>query len=522
VHIKQAVVRSSAFALLGMAALAVGAPRVQAQIAQHPQRIAPTALLTVAPADTFEWPKENLSPSTGIFLKPSQAHWHYNMSPSEYAAMKQRAAQGGGSKPGNGINPDRIPPPTTLKHIYEGMNENQATDQGFIFWPPDVNAAVSTKQVVETCNDAVAVYTRTGVLSKLTPMSTFMLEGTNLQTDPNVEYDPTWQRWIVSDVNDAVINNTHTLNLAISKTSSATGAWWVYHIVVDGSGGFWDYPHSGQTQDAVILTGNLFFAGGGAEGRAFAVAKARLFNGLGFSVPLFTGLPFNFTPPNVMDQSDEAYCAHPDLYTSGSNQVWLYDFGDAANAFEAYMIGPYQVATNETQVAPPSAPQPGTSNTLDTLDGRFQYRGQQNGNRAIWTNCIALGSFSGPVLYDINTSSMTLNTSSTYYFDSGTSFDFNPNAALLPNGNVGVEWSYTDPSAGKNASIQIAGGASSGISGVVGTSIFTSGSNYADFRWGDYSSLQLDPASATQFWGANEYIINSGEWGTKIFYFSVP
>jgi hypothetical protein len=326
----------------------------------------------------------------------------------------------------------------------------------------------------------------------------------------------------VTDINlENAADGTHTLNIAISKTSNPSGAWWVYHVVVATGGDFWDFPHSGQTQDAILITGNLFFAAGGAEGRAFAVAKARLYNGLGFFVPIFTGLPFNFIPPNVMDQSNVAWCAHPEL-NNGTNNIDLFDFGDAANAFEAFISGPFVVSTGIAQNSPPPASQPGTASTIDTLDGRFQYRGQQNGNRLLLTNCVNLAGFPTTALYDINTASMTAS-SSNYYFASGTSDDWNPHVALLQSGNVGVEWTSDDPSAGINAGIRIAGGASSSISGSgTGTTIFTSSTNYFDVRWGDYSSLQVDPSAATTLWGANEYIIGNFAWGTKFFSFTVP
>ena len=49
-----------------------------------------------------------------------------------------------------------------------------------------------------------------------------------------------------------------------------------------------------------------------------------------------------------------------------------------------------------------------------------------------------------------------------------------------------------------------------------------SGSNLA--RWGDYSSLTVDPVDDCTFWYTTEYLLNTGafNWSTRIASFKFP
>ena len=43
------------------------------------------------------------------------------------------------------------------------------------------------------------------------------------------------------------------------------------------------------------------------------------------------------------------------------------------------------------------------------------------------------------------------------------------------------------------------------------------GSQQSDNRWGDYTSMVIDPTDDCTFWYTNEYYQNSGtSWGTRI------
>src|SRR5207253_2277842 len=70
---------------------------------------------------------------------------------------------------------------------------------------------------------------------------------------------------------------------------------------------FFDFPQLGMDQDAVLITANIFNGNTFLGADFFAVAKARLYNGLGFSVPVFTGLVGTLAPPIVRDQNASTF-----------------------------------------------------------------------------------------------------------------------------------------------------------------------------------------------------------------------
>ena len=69
----------------------------------------------------------------------------------------------------------------------------------------------------------------------------------------------------------------------------------------------YDFPQLGMDQDAVLFTANIFNGNSFRGADFFAVAKARLYNGLGFSVPVFTGLVGTLAPPIVRDQNSSTF-----------------------------------------------------------------------------------------------------------------------------------------------------------------------------------------------------------------------
>jgi hypothetical protein len=108
------------------------------------------------------------------------------------------------------------------------------------------------------------------------------------------------------------------------------------------------------------------------------------------------------------------------------------------------------ITTPEVCGVPRSANQPGTRATLDTLDGRFQAPGNQNGS-FVWNvqTCGLVGFLIPRVLQiDINANTVVVDQ---LVFASGTSDDFNPSLAVNDAGDVLVNWSSTDSAAGLNA-----------------------------------------------------------------------
>jgi hypothetical protein len=311
------------------------------------------------------------------------------------------------------------------------------------------------------------------------------------------------------------------LFIGISKTSDPTGPFFIYNIDVDffNNNDFYDFPQLGIDQDAVLFTANIFPAAGGFSGADFfSIAKARLYNGLSFSVPIFTGLDATLAPPIVRDQNASTFliAAPP----SGSTLTKYTATNTSRPSSTRLVRSSVTVASYEV---PPNARQPGTNQVLDTGDSRFVNVSTQNGNDLWQTHTINLFGFPSPFFYRINTSNNALKQSG-FYHASATSNDFNASITANTAGDCFVTWTSTDPGIGVNAQVRLSGKLSADAQITSGTAGFTSarfltgnfdpGSGIQ--RWGDYSAVTLDPLNEATAWLVNEKINSSSLWGSRI------
>jgi len=364
------------------------------------------------------------------------------------------------------------------------------------------------------------VRSRAGTLLKTNSLNGLFGYSAQPMFDPRVQYDEEWQRFVITAPAFPESAGVQIYGLAVSQTNSATGKWWIYLFNVagiGGSGSFYDYPQLGMSQDNLLFTANIFGATAFEGASLYAVAKARVYNGFGFSVPVFTGLAATLAPPHqlVTDQNPAAWFA---AAPPGSGAITMYRLnpGPTLNVFAVTGVAAYSV--------PPSAPQPAACSsgaTLDTLDNRFQNTGTQSGDLYYQTHSVNLAGFAAPKYYVISglLSSAPTVSSSAFFFASATSEDFNPSVAAEPNGHFAFTWSVTDPPNGVKPSVWFRG--SSQIS------VFQSADCYnvsGTARWGDYSQTSVDPNTTVPstlntdtFWGDNETVPSVNFWSTEVF-----
>jgi hypothetical protein len=303
--------------------------------------------------------------------------------------------------------------------------------------------------------------------------------------------------------------------IAVSTGADATGSFLIYSINAnffgDTNPGFlWDYPQLGMDQDSIIFTANVFPA---ATATMFAVAKARLYNGLGFGLAIYINLVGTLAPPIVLDQNPNTLLiAAP---TSGS-ALKLYNLTNSSRAFGSRLTGPVDVSVPAYQV-PRQALQPVTDAQLDTSDSRFVNASTQIGDSLWQVHTVALGSFPAPKFYEINTATNSV-IQSGFFFASGTSDDFNASIAANGANDVFVNYSSTDRPAGTNAQVRFSGRLQTDPVNVIGSgaALFTSTTFYTGGRWGDYSAVTVDPSNSAQAWLVNESINTNTVWGSRI------
>ena len=337
--------------------------------------------------------------------------------------------------------------------------------------------------------------------------------------DPRVVYDSTWNRWIVTADAFQESATVQRFFIAVSTSADPTSTFFIYNLNVNffGNNNFWDFPQLGMDQDAVLSTANIFSGNTFLGADFFAVAKARLYNGLGFSVPVFTGLVGTLAPPIVRDQNASTFLiAAPPSGTTLSK----YTATDTSKGFDINLAGPDSINVPSYTV-PPSAHQPGTTKLLDTSDSRFVNASTQIGDDLWQTHTINFVGFPAPKFYRIITSTNTVGQSN-LYFASATSDDFNASIAANDAGDCFVTWTSTDAGAGKNAQVRLSGkrNADAGISAgpiAVTSPTFYHPSTDNPERWGDYSAVTTDPLNSANAWLVNEKINPNGLlWGSRI------
>ena len=411
--------------------------------------------------------------------------------------------------------PEAFAPLATPVIRLTNFNGHSSTDG---LRPPDTHGAVGTTHFVQVTNSHIDMWTRQNTqtlpLAKSVTLATFFGYTTETLFDPRVVYDSTWNRWIVTADAFAESSTVQRFFIAVSTTADPTGSFFIYNLnVTFFVNDFFDFPQLGMDQDAVLFTANIFNGPNFHGADFFAVAKARLYNGLGFSVPVFTGLVGTLAPPIVRDQNSSTFliAAPPSGTTLSKYTATNTSKGTALTAPVSITVPSYSV--------PPSAHQPGTTKLLDSSDSRFVNASTQSGNDLWQTHTIALGSFPAPKFYRLNTSTNTV-TQSGSYFASATSDDFNASIAANDAGDCFVTWTSTDTS--RQAQVRLSGKRSADAGIAAGPSAFTSPTFYhpsADNpeRWGDYSAVTTDPLDAARAWLVNEKVNDGGLlWGSRI------
>jgi hypothetical protein len=175
-------------------------------------------------------------------------------------------------------------------------------------------------------------------------------------------------------------------------------------------------------------------------------------------------------------------------------------------------------------------PQSGTTNKLDSLADRLMYRLAyrkfSDHETLVVNHSVASGSVSGIRWYELrNPAGGTMSTGTPVVYQQGT---FQPNstwrwmgsAAMDKQGNLAVGYSISSSTA--KPSIRFAFRAPGDPLGVIGNESFIydgAGSQTGTLhRWGDYSSISVDPVDDCTMWYTTEYIPTNGSfnWNTRI------
>ena len=435
---------------------------------------------------------------------------------------------------------------------FEGVANDENQD-GEASEPPDTNGAVGPRDYVQWVNGSLAIYDKRGARLLGPMLGNRIWSGfgglceTQNQGDPIVRYDQLADRWVLTQFAwKSSFGNPappYFQCFAVSTSSDPTGTYYRYAFEVpDGIDN--DYAKLAVWPSAYFMTDNRY-AGGLAGAGAFAFDRAAMLAGrparavyFQLGKELFGILPSDLDgaappPPRAPDvflKADDDGCG------AAKDQLELWRFSvDFANPAAASFAGPVLLPTApfdstvcSSQV---SVGQPGTQQRLDLLSDRMMFRasyrnfGTQQSLVALQSDVVA-GSRVGLRWYELRdpAGAARIRQQGTYAPDPDSRWM--GSAAQDGAGDIAVGFSLAGTST--FPSIGYVGRSATDPLGTLpsgeGRLATGAGSQTGSSRWGDYSSLTVDPVDDCTFWYTQEYYPATApfDWHTRIGSFRFP
>jgi hypothetical protein len=403
--------------------------------------------------------------------------------------------------------------------------------------PPDTNGAVGATQYVQWVNESFAVFNKsTGALVYGPAAGNTIWSGfgggcqSNNDGDPIVQYDKINNRWIMSQF--SVSTKPYMQCFAVSATSDATGAWNRYAYAQPN---FNDYPKIGVWPDGYYASYNMF--GGSFVGaRACAYESAKMRAGTSAREVCFQlSTSYGGLLPSDLDTpATPPPAGSPNYFLNfGTNSLRVWKFHvDWTTPANSTFTGPSSLAVAAFSTAcggGACVPQPGTSQKLDSLGDRLMYRlaySNRSGQESLVVNHSVKVSgnkkteVDGVRWYEVRISSQTPSLYQQGTFSPDSNSRWMGSVARDKAGNIAL--GYSVASGSTYPSVRFTGRALGDPLGTMAaeTSIYggTGAQQRSLNRWGDYSSLSLDPVDGCTMWYTTEYLKTNGtfNWSTRI------
>jgi hypothetical protein len=421
--------------------------------------------------------------------------------------------------------------------------------------PPDTTGDVGRNHYVQWVNLRYSIYTlvrdATNSITGFNLVSGFPKQGnviwsgfadtacaTNNDGDPIVQYDQFADRWVLTQF--SVSTTPYKQCVAVSTTPDPTGTYNRYSYSFGSD--FNDFPKMSVWSDGYYITYNMF-----RRGRTFVGTNVCAFERDKMLVGAAARQICTLTPSGTSLQPADIEgptlpapgTANPLLsITSTTLNFWTYKVDWTAGT--AVLTGP----TTIPGVAPFSRacsggaciPQPGTTQRLDSLGDRLNYRLSYRkfltNESLVINHAVATGSVTGIRWYELrNAVGQTISSATPVVHQQGTfsptaDFRWMGSAAMDKTGGIAVGYNISNATSIK-PSIRYAFRSPVDVLGTLGgeTNILSGpGSQTATLaRWGDYSTLSVDPVDDCTMVFTTEYIPANGNfnWTTYIHSFKL-
>ncbi len=423
--------------------------------------------------------------------------------------------------------------------------------------PPDTTGDVGPNHYVQWVNLSMAVYSKTGALLWGPSNGNAIWSGfggvcsTRNDGDPIVQYDQAADRWMIAQFSVPGGASGYHECIAVSQTGDPTGAWYRYDFLYSSTL-MNDYPHFGVWPDGYYMTVNQFKNGLSWAGQGVAVfERDRMLAGqtarmvmldlntvdpkLGGMLPADwdgTTAPPAGAPNPFAIFDDDAWAYSPDQV-----QVWNFHVdwtNTAASTFTKSVALP--VASFDSDMcayARNCIAQSGTTTKVDALSDRLMYRLQYRNfgdHQALVMNHtvdVTGTDRAGIRWYELRNTGTgwSVYQQSTYSPDATNRWV----GSIAMNGKGGIGLGYSASSASMYPAIRYTGRVATDPLNTMaqgeGTIVNGTGAQtHTAGRWGDYSTLSVDPVDDCTFWYTGEYVKTTGSapWVTRIGSFQLP
>jgi hypothetical protein len=456
--------------------------------------------------------------------------------------------------------------------------------------PPDPVGDVGPNHYVEMVNLVFGVYSKTGTLL-LGPVDTGTLwadfpveDCTDPSGDPIVLYDQLADRWLLSQFTTRPLNfvppdprafDPFYNCVAVSTTGDPTGTYYRYAFITqpdteDGGYYFPDYPKYGVWTDSYVMTTRDFGFDNKYGISVYGLEKNKMLNGQpARAVQFFLDsdvVPLNLIGDGLLPadidgkQKPMRDAAIPIVGTQDDDWSYGATF-DAVNIWDlrvkwrstptASLVVNTQLPVNEFDSNYPCGPsrgclpQPGITNPDQWLDilsyrqrptWRLAYRNNKTHETLVTAQSVeASPEQAGMRWYEIRRTGTTYSVFQQGTYAPADGVDrWMGSIAQDKKGNMALGYSVVDAVSvkpGIRYTGRLAGDALGQMTlgeGVVinGTGVQTA----TNSRWGDYTSMNIDPTDDCTFWYVNEYYAVDGgvppadtrPWQTRIASFKLP
>ena len=411
--------------------------------------------------------------------------------------------------------------------------------------PPDPNGSVGPNNYVEIVNQDFAVLDKSGnVVYGPVPTNTLFTGygggcETNDDGDGTVKYDQLANRWIIQQL--SVSTTPYLLCVAVSTSGDPTGSYNRYSFNYGSD--FPDYPKLGVWPDAYYMTFNDFANGGRFVGpEVCAYDRAKMLAGQAATQQCKQpGSNYASMLPSDLDGSTLPPSGSPNFLValdSASLDVWKFhvDWTTPSNSTLSAASNIAVAGFSEACNGGVCIPQTGTNQQLDSLGDRLMYRlayrNLGDHEALVVAHSVAVNGATGVRWYELrNPTGTSLANGTPVVFQQGTYapdsvYRWMPSVAMDRNGDIALGYSVSSAAThpGSRYTVRTPADPANTMEAentiVTGAGSQTGGLN----RWGDYTSMAIDPSDDCTFYYTNQYLQTTGNfnWSTRVGTFKLP